>query len=142
VGVLLGVLLVALLAGCGGDESAGPEAAPDQPPRIAGVYDTAVELTNSTCDGIEVMDNPTTIEQTGHSTSITLTHAGTTWQGTIGADDVFFTGPQSVEVGADTHQISIQGLAEDDGFEARVSATVTGARTCTYEVTWVGSRQQ
>ncbi len=70
-------LLVAaavVLRGCGGDDAGEPQAragatpvvrAAVPGPAVSGDYDTAVELVDSTCDGIEVEDNPTTVEQDG-----------------------------------------------------------------------------
>ena len=87
-----------LLAGCSGDDDSGAEAEPSSAPSqapssapssessagatVSGDYDTAVELVDSTCDGIEVADNETTVEQDGDT--VTLIHAGISYVGPCG----------------------------------------------------------
>ncbi len=83
-----------LLAGCSGDDDSGPEAESVARSRragtsVAGDYDTAVELLDSTCDGIEVADNETTVEQDGDS--VTLIHAGISYVGPLRDDGSFAT---------------------------------------------------
>jgi hypothetical protein len=143
-------LLVAaaiLLTGCGADDE--PGATDDATPSVeranvasvAGEYDTEVELLDSSCAGIEVMDNPTTVEQDPGTAMIRLTHAGLTYTGVLEDDGRFATTAQTVEVGADTHQLGVTGTFDGDGFEATVAAQVTGGQTCDYQVSWVGTRQ-
>ena len=65
---------------------------------MAGEYDTKVELLDSSCDGIEVADNETTVEQDGDS--VTLTHAGISYVGPLRDDGSFATAAVEVTVGA------------------------------------------
>ncbi len=106
---------------------------------MSGAYDTTVELVDSTCEGIEVADNETTVEQDGGS--VTLSHAGLSYVGPLGADGSFATAPEEVTVGEDTHALAVAGTFEDDGFQARVVAQVTGSQTCGYTVSWKGIRK-
>lgn len=106
---------------------------------MAGDYDTSVELVDSTCDGIEVADNETTVEQDGDS--VTLIHAGISYVGPLRDDGSFATAAAQVAVGADTHALAVTGTFGDDGFEAQVVATVTGGQTCDYTVGWTGTRK-
>jgi hypothetical protein len=141
------VAAVLLLAGCSGDDDSGPEAEPAPGPSsestaggtLAGDYDTAVELLDSTCDGIEVADNETTVEQDGDS--VTLIHAGISYVGPLRDDGSFATAAVPVTLGADTHALAVTGTFGDDGFEAQVVAKVTGSQTCGYTVAWTGTRQ-
>ena len=132
-----------LLAGCSGDDDSGPEAesSPEPPAAtsVAGDYDTAVELLDNTCDGIEVADNETTVEQDGDS--VTLIHAGLSYVGPLRDDGSFATAAVPVTVGADTHSLAVTGTFGDDGFEAQVVAAVTGGQTCGYTVAWTGTRR-
>ena len=135
---------VVVLAGCGGDDDSS---ATDEPSvtgtpnedTVAGSYDTKVELLDSTCEGIEVADNETTVEQDGDS--VTLIHAGISYVGPLREDGSFATAQAQVTVGADTHALAIAGTFGDDGFDAQVVAEVTGSQTCGYTVSWTGTRE-
>ncbi len=137
---------VLLLAGCSSDDGLGHR----RPSRrlasqfvgeatVAGDYDTAVELLESTCDGIEVVDNETGVEQEGDS--VTLVHAGISYVGPLRDDGSFATASVPVTVGSDTHSLAVTGTFGDDGFEAQVVAAVTGSQTCGYTVGWTGTKQ-
>ena len=141
--VTLLVAAVLLLAGCSGDGDSGPEAEPSSAPSaettVTGDYDTTVELLDSSCDGIEVADNETTVEQDGDS--VTLIHAGISYVGPLRDDGSFATAAVPVTVGADTHALAVTGTFGADGFEAQVVAAVTGSQTCGYTVAWTGTRR-
>ena len=138
---------VLLLAGCTGEDDSEPQAEPAPGPSsessagstVAGDYDTAVELVDSTCDGIEVADNETTVEQDGDT--VTLIHAGISYVGPLREDGSFATAAAEVTVGEDTHALAVTGTFADDGFEAQVVAEVTGSQTCGYTVAWTGTKQ-
>ncbi len=137
------MLLTALvLAGCGDDE---PSSETADPAGVAGDYDTTVTLLDSTCEGITVQDNQTTVDQQDGSDTIGLTHGGISYTAELAADGQFTTDAASVEVGATTHALTVHGSFTGSGFRASVLATVTGdasaAGPCTYEVSWVGARQ-
>ena len=140
------VLAAALLAGCGGDDPADDQGDPasgsDQ--GAAGVYDTSVALLDSSCEGIDVKDAETTVEQEDGSSTITLTHAGTSYTAVLADDQTFTTDAVEVQVGDQTNSLVVHGSFSDQGFRASVLATVTGgaAGPCAYEVAWVGTRQQ
>jgi hypothetical protein len=137
------VAAVLLIAGCSGDTESGAEPTrSDESSNDAGVtgeYDTAVELLESTCDGIQVADSATTVEQDGDS--VTLIHAGISYVGPLRDDGTFATAAAQVTVGTDTHALAISGTFADDGFEAQVVAAVTGGQTCAYTVAWTGTRR-
>ena len=133
------------LAGCGADDDSG---ATDEPTAtveattgagVAGDYDTSVELLDNSCEGIEVADNETTVEQDGDT--VTLTHAGLSYVGPLRDDGSFATAAVQVTVGADTHALAVAGTFGDDSFEAQVVAEVTGSQTCGYTVGWTGTRR-
>jgi hypothetical protein len=140
------LLAAALLTGCGGDDSGDDEGDASSPSNqgAAGVYDTSVTLLNSTCEGIEVQDAPTTVEQESGSDTIELTHAGTTYTAELAEDGQFTTDVVQVPVAEQTHSLTVHGSFSDQGFRASVLAEVTGgaAGPCGYEVAWVGTRQQ
>jgi len=141
----------AVLAGCGGDDESGAADDPSGPPAtsatastgsdggFSGDYATKVELLDSTCEGIEVADNETTVEQDGDT--VTLIHAGISYVGPLRDDGSFATAAAQVSVGGDTHSLAVAGTFADDGFEAEVVAAVTGGQTCSYTVSWKGTRR-
>ena len=134
---------VLLIGGCSGDGDSGSGAESSSEPSagttVAGDYDTSVELLDSTCAGIEVADNETTVEQDGDS--VTLIHAGLSYVGPLRDDGTFATAAVQVTVGADTHALAVTGTFGGDGFEAQVVAAVTGGQTCDYTVAWTGTRR-
>ena len=144
--------LALLCAGCSGDPSdpATPDArpAPDAEVidptalRVAGEYTTAVTLQNSTCTGIVVMNNPTTVTHTPGATMLTLGHAGQSYPGTIQRNGEFATTAVPIELPAETHTILITGDFSETGFTAAVAVQVSsqGAVRCGYNVRWVGAR--
>jgi hypothetical protein len=137
-----------LLVGCGGDDATDrsdrdePASASDA--GAAGGYDTSVALLNSSCEGIDVADAPTTVALGSGSDTVELTHAGTTFTGPLAEDGQFTTDAVTVEVGGRTHSLVLHGTFSEQGFRASVLATVTGGADppCSYEVAWVGTRQQ
>ncbi len=146
---LAALLLAAavVLTGCGGGDGSGatdePSAAADSSDGtdggVSGAYDTKVALLESSCEGIEVADNETTVEQDGDT--VTLTHVGISYVGPLQPDGSFATAAVPVEVGADTHSLAVTGTFDDNGFEADVVAAVTGGQTCGYTVSWTGTRR-
>ena len=135
-----------LLTGCGGDDSA------DEPVRRGrargrrgGVRHQRSPLLNSTCAGITVQDNPTTVEQEAGSDTIELTHAGTTYTGRAGRRRAVHDGRRTASRSdAATHSLTVHGTFSGAGFRASVLATVTGGADgpCGYEVAWVGAAAQ
>jgi hypothetical protein len=138
------LLTAALLAGCGSDGSGDQDdPAPDAPEGAAGVYDTAVVLLNSTCEGIAVQDAATTVEQESGSDTVELTQAGTTYTAQLTDDGQFTSDPVEVPLGDQTQSLTLHGSFSDQGLRASVLAAVVGGAggPCTYEVSWVGTRQ-
>ncbi len=106
---------------------------------LSGVYDTEVTLAQSTCEGIEVMDNPTSVERDGDT--LVLSHAALTFTGTLDPAGAFHTDTQQVEVGPDTHELTVTGSGGEGRLHALVSVEVTGGQSCRYDVAWEGSRR-
>ena len=133
------LLLAAALSGCSSDG-----AAPLDPDvlRVAGTYATAVALGQSSCAGIVVADNPTTVSHVPDALGVTLTHAGNAYTGTVQRNGSFATSPRAVGEPAQTHTLTIAGRFSTSGFEATVTADVSrnGSPACSYVVSWVGTK--
>lgn len=153
-GILVGVMLsngrMALLAlvlvlahGCGDSSPAAtPDALDTNVLRVGGQYSTSVSLDQSTCQGIQVADNPTSVAHVPGASGLTLTHAGINYSGTVARDGSFTTVPVPVTVGTDTHTLTITGRFSATGFDATVDAAVTrsGSPGCDYVVKWLGTK--
>jgi hypothetical protein len=110
---------------------------------VGGSNGTHVTLVpdQNTCGNVTVQDNPTTIGHTPGSHSLTVTHAGTTYTGTVDDDGAFRTEPKSVSAGGSTFTITIQGTFDHEGFQAQVRVERTApAPACSYLVDWLGFR--
>jgi hypothetical protein len=120
-------LLTAPLPACssGNDSSGGSD--------LSGTYNTDVTLLSSTC-AFPVQDNPTTVRAT--ASTITLTHAGNSYSGSLHADSSFIT--QEKVVGGIYH-ITVAGDFNAAGLTAQV--TVNWSNTpCNAVVRWVGPK--
>ena len=131
-------LLAATLA-CGGGSS--DPSSTDL--RVAGTYDTAVTLQQSTCTGITVQRFATTVAHTPGATTLTLTHNGLTYSGTVQRSGAFATTPRAVTGNGETHTLTIAGTFTTTAIDATVSADVqrTGSANCQYTVKWAGPNQ-
>jgi hypothetical protein len=136
--------LLILFTACGGGGGGGTGPTPARI-QVGGQYSTAVTLTEDTCGGTTVMPLPTSVAHNPGDTRFTLTHGGTTYNGTLSADGSFRTETATVNDGAGaTHTLGIEGRFSAQGFDANVSASVrrtTAPTSCRYAVHWVGTKQ-
>ena len=135
------LLLASAVVACGSSSGSGPE---QGVLRVAGDYATAVSLTSSTCPGIAVQNMPTAVAHAPGATTLSLSHASLTYQGTVQGDGRFTTTPRTVNVPGEAHTLSIAGRFTTTGFDATVSVAVTrdaAPQACAYEVRWVGTKQ-
>jgi hypothetical protein len=109
---------------------------------VAGQYPTAVALTQSSCQGIQVEAMTTTVTHAAGDADLSLRHASVTYIGTIERDGSFTTAPQSVGGASESHRLTISGRFSTTGFEATVTAEVTrnGSPSCSYVVSWTGTK--
>src|SRR6266850_7883019 len=109
--ILPAALTIAMLA-CGGSSSA-----PQSP--YNGTYDTTVSLLpGDTCTPAPTVQNASTIvAQNGTSPSVSLTHAGTTYAGTVNASGDFIVNATPVTNGT----VAMTGHFAGSGFNATVN---------------------
>jgi len=149
--VSLAIAFSVALAACSSDDGApstpadagsGADARDPTLLYVAGQYPTAVTLTQSTCQGIQVASMTTTVTHEAGATALSLRHAGVMYGGTIERDGAFLTEPQSVGSAAETHRLTISGRFSTTGFDATVTAEVTrnAGPVCTYSVSWIGTK--
>lgn len=137
----------ALIApGCGGGSSAAPTTptTPSNVLAVAGTYATraTVIADRNTCGSVTVQDNPTTVTHTAGGSEISLSHAGSTYRGSIDTAARFSTPAANFPFPDADYTISINGQFSTTGFTGTVELIKrVGATTCTYAVTWVGTKQ-
>ena len=109
---------------------------------VGGNYPTVVSLVTSTCSGITVQSQATSVSHASGSSTVVLTHAGLAYNGTVATNGTFTTTPKAVAAGSDTHTLTIRGQFTTTGFTATVDAAVTrpGSTACAYSVQWVGTK--
>jgi hypothetical protein len=140
------VLVLAFAVGCSGSDDPDPSETASADPAllsVAGEYPTEVEVVESTCPDLVVEPMTTTVQQVPGDLEVELTHAGTTYRGTLSANGSFTTSPTLVEAGGAQHSLSLVGRFSSTGFTARVTARVrqeVSPRSCEYAVTWVGTK--
>lgn len=103
---------------------------------VGGVFATDVSLVpgQNTCGNVTVQDNPTTVVQAPGSHTLTLTHAGITYEGTVADDGAFTMQPEAV---GGQFTITITGQFSPQGFSATVRVD-QASPACFYLVDWVG----
>ena len=136
----LAVASAVLVAGCGGDSS---PTSPTTELKVDGTYATNVVLTQSTCPSLTVQGNPTTVTHTTGASTLTLTHAGNSYSGTVQRNGAFSTTPKALTAGAETHTLTIAGTFSRTAINAMVTAVVqrSGSADCQYTVTWIGPKE-
>jgi len=132
---------VVAIGACGDDSSGpGPQATELS---VGGTYNTAVTLQQNGCTGITVQTFPTTVTHTPGASTLTLTHAGNSYTGTVQRNGTFSTTARAVGGGTETHTLTIAGTFSTTAIDATVTADVqrTGSPNCQYIVKWAGPRQ-
>lgn len=137
-------VLALAVVGCG--DSPGSPGQPDaggggNQLSVAGSYDTrAALLPGGTCSGVTVQDEVTTVQHAPGSSTLTLTHAGVSYAGTVDASARFQTTPRTVVVSPASFRITLSGQFGLTGLEATVSVEQTSPTVCGYSVRWVGTK--
>lgn len=136
----LAIVLSVIACGSGDGTTNGPDE--PEPGSVAGVYQTRVTLTSTTCGPVTVEDNPTTVTHVQSSGAITLSHAGTSYTGTLATGGSFTTTPRTVDIGDGfTYVIALAGQFGSRSFEADATVDRSGSGTpCQFVVHWAGTR--
>ena len=124
--------MAASIIGCSTDEGSSGGGGLN----VAGTYNTAVSLVSSNCP-FSVETHTTKVSTS--ATTITLTHAGTTYSGIIQPDSSFVTSQKVVTVGGTTYRITIAGDFTAAGLDAQVTV-IFGTTPCTAVVHWLGPK--
>ena len=105
---------------------------------VGGTYATQVTLLpGSTCSAATVRDNPTEVAHTPGAGTLSLTHAGTIYSGTVTPAGAFSV--PGTAVGGGVFTISIAGQFSAMGFTA-TTHVIQSQPSCSYDVSWVGTK--
>ena len=88
-----------------------------------------------------VQNNPTIVAHTPGARTLSLTHVGNAYAGTIDSTAQFATAPHTITAGASQYTLTISGHFIVSGFDATVHVGVrqpSAPQTCSYLVHWVG----
>ena len=141
-GWLVPLVLSLAGSGCGGSDGSGaPDAGGGNLLSLAGSYPTTVTLQpGSTCSGVTVQDDVTTVTHTPGALTLSLGHAGVSYSGTVDTAANFQTSPKTVTVSPAQYLITISGHFTTTGLDATVTVEQTVPTQCAYTVRWVGTK--
>ena len=102
-------------------------------------YWTEVSLGATTCDNVTIKPGPTEITRLPGD-SLSVSHAGQTYLGSITREGNFTTAPKELVFGTTVYTIGITGLVQDKSLTAVVTVRVReqGEAECRYTVNWTG----
>lgn len=98
-----------------------PAPPPETVLRVSGVYATDVSLVADSCGGSVVQSNPTDVTHAAGATTLSLTHAGSRYDGTIGTDGRFQTTPSPLDLNGYSYVVAASGRFSTSGFVADVT---------------------
>ncbi|MEO8620480.1 MAG: hypothetical protein ABI625_05405 [bacterium] len=136
------IILAASLLSCSGNASS-PATLADSALRVAGAYPTAVALVVDSCGGSVVQSMQTDVAHTAGATTLSLTHAGSRYVGTVRTDGVFQTTPSALDANGFSYVVSIAGRFTTTGFDATATvdrATPATNARCRYVASWKGTK--
>lgn len=135
---ILGCLLQ-LAAACGGDDGDAPGTQP-RLLSVGGTYQTAVTLLQSTCQGTQVQTFPTTVTHTPGASTLSLSHAGSTYVGTVSANGALTAPNATHTLGGVSYVIGIQGMFTATAMDATVTVAPQVTPPCHFSARWQGPK--
>ncbi|HWS72275.1 MAG TPA: hypothetical protein VN605_09175 [Thermoanaerobaculia bacterium] len=112
---------------------------------VGGSYPTTATLIpgRNTCGAVTVQDNLTTVVHAPAAATLSLSHAGNTYSGTIDETGRFATAPATLTSGSSRFTLTIEGRFTQSGMTATVQVDVAQSaspRNCTYFVGWTATK--
>lgn len=131
---LMVIAVTLMLGACGGSRSPASGML-----SVGGTYQTQVTLLpGGDCTNVGVQNNPTVVAHTPGALSLSLTHVGNVYPGTVD-NTGHFMAMGTTSGGNST--LTITGQFSRTGFDAMVSVLQNiGPAHCTYFVHWVGTK--
>jgi hypothetical protein len=134
----LGLLLAAAIAAACSSVSDDPD--PDPVISVGGTYQTAVTMVSNDCPGQTVEQHPTVVSHVAGATALSLTHAGSTYSGTLTADGAFSTPPVTQVFDGISYEISITGQFTETAIDALVLVEAGRQPPCSFTARWAGPK--
>ncbi|MDX2057887.1 MAG: hypothetical protein SFV24_08820 [Gemmatimonadales bacterium] len=107
---------------------------------VGGTYQTAVTLLRSDCPGQGVEQHPTVVTHSPGATSLSLSHAGSTYPGTVQADGRFTTTDVTQVIAGITYVVGISGRFTVTAIDAEVTVAAGRQPPCTFAARWAGPK--
>jgi hypothetical protein len=133
---IVSLLLAAVLACSSSDGNSNPEPVIS----VGGTYQTAVTLVENSCSGQTVEQHPTVVNHQPGATTLSLTHAGSSYSGTLAADGSFSTSPVTQFFGGISYTISITGQFSTTAIDALVHVEAARQPPCAFIARWAGPK--
>ena len=131
-------------AACGGGTAEGPPAPTAPVLSLGGSYQVTPSLLANGCGEVQVLPGPATVAHAPGATTLSLSHVGQTYSGTVDSRGAFQTAPRAIALGGgSTDTVAIEGTFSTTGFDATVTvqADHAGAPPCAYSVRWQAAKQ-
>ena len=134
----LTLFLVAAVAAACSSCSTDPGSSPTI--SVGGTYQTAVTMVSNSCPGQTVEQHTTVVSQVPGRATLSLTHAGSTYSGTLTADGAFSTPPVTQVFGGINYAISITGQFTETSIDALVLVEAGRQPPCSFTARWAGPK--
>jgi hypothetical protein len=132
----LAVAAVAAVACSCGDGNTNPGSAIS----VGGTYQTAVTLVQNDCPGQTVEQHETVVSHDRGNTRLSLTHAGSTYDGFLAADGSFTTRTVTQVFGGVSYSISISGQFTVTDMDGQVHVEAGRQPPCSFTARWAGPK--
>lgn len=131
---LLGLLPALGVIGCSASSS------PTNILSVGGTYQTVVTLLESTCPGQTVEQHSTDVTHPRGSATLVISHAGSTYSGTVATTGAFSTSPVTQVFDGISYTIQIAGTFTRTGVDARVDVAAAKQPPCGFVARWAGPK--
>jgi hypothetical protein len=135
----LGLVLVAAAATACSSNNGG--SGPGALISVGGTYQTVVTMVSNTCPGQTVQTHLTVVSHTPGTHALTLTHAGSTYEGSLAPDGTFLTGTVTQFFGGIGYDISIDGAFTETAMDALVTVQAGRQPPCFFTARWAGPKE-
>jgi hypothetical protein len=135
----MGLVLVAVVATACSSNNGG--SGPGPVISVGGTYQTAVTMVSNTCPGQTVQTHPTVVSHTPGATALSLTHAGSTYDGTLASDGTFLTSTVTQVFSGIGYDISITGEFTETAMDALVTVQAGRQPPCFFTARWAGPKE-
>jgi hypothetical protein len=130
-------LVAAVAAAC---SSCNDNTNPDPVISVGGTYQTVVTMVSNDCPGQTVEQHTTVVSHVPGGTALSLTHAGSTYSGSLTADGAFSTPPVTQVFDGISYAISINGQFTETTIDALVLVEAGRQPPCAFTARWAGPK--